>query len=74
MEILNIDYIESIINKNLLKSQLVALGASLGIVKSKLNGLNKCGIIEAIKAAINHERSLDIISKQARQAGENRTS
>ena len=58
-----LDDVESIIsNPNLLKNKLVDLGASrFGISKSRLNGLNKSGIIEAIKAGINHERSLNII-------------
>jgi hypothetical protein len=71
----NLDKIESIIsNTILLKYELVDLGVELGISKSKLNGLNKLGIIESIKAVINHERSLDIIGKQAKQAGEDRNS
>ena len=70
-----LDDVESIIsNPNLLKNKLVDLGSSrFGISKSRLNGLNKSGIIEAIKAGINHERSLNIIGEQAKKAGENRS-
>ena len=73
MRNLSLEDIESIINSNLLKKQLVFLGTNrLGIVKSKLDRLSKIRIIETIKAAINHEHSLNIISEQAKQAGENR--
>lgn len=73
---LKLDDIESIINNpNLTKIQLVALGISrLGIAKSKLDRLSRVEIIESINAAINHERSLNIISDQAKRTGENRSS
>ncbi len=76
LESLKLDDMESIINDpNLTKSQLVALGTSrLGIAKSKLDRLSRREIIESINAAINHERSLNIISDQARRTGENRSS
>lgn len=75
VENLKIEDVESLINQDLSKNQLITLGTKrLGITKSKLVQLNKCDAIETIKAAINHELSLNIISKEAKRAGENRRS
>ncbi len=76
MENLEIDDIESIINNPKLssRSSLISLGTKrFGISKSKLSRLSKREIIESIKAAVNHELSLSIISEQAKQAGKNRS-
>jgi hypothetical protein len=57
----------------LTKNKLIELGFNkFGISKSKLKALKKQDVIDSIKAVINHNLSLDIISKQAKIAGENR--
>jgi Zn ribbon nucleic-acid-binding protein len=57
------------------KKQLIELGNQrFGITQSKLVRLSKKYVIESIRAALNHERSLGIISQEARKAGEKRLS
>ena len=53
------------------KKQLVELGSQrFGISRAKLNRLRKKDAIESIRAALEHEKSLDVISEEARRAGE----
>ena len=53
------------------KKQLVDLGAQrFGISRAKLIRLRKKDAAESIRAALEHERSLDVISEEARRAGE----
>lgn len=57
----------------LTKNKLIEIGFNeFGIPKSKLKSLKKQHVIDSIKAAIDHNLSLDIITKQAKIAGENR--
>ena len=57
------------------KSQLIELGTiRFGISRSRLMRLKKSGVNEAVRAALNHERSLDVISQEARAGGEKRSS
>ena len=57
------------------KKQLIELGNQrFGITQSKLIRLSKEHVIESIRAALNHERSLGVISREARKAGEKRLS
>jgi Zn ribbon nucleic-acid-binding protein len=57
------------------KKQLIELGNQcFGITQSKLIRLSKKRVIEVVRAAFNHERSLGIISQEARKAGEKRSS
>ena len=63
--------VESVIaDDRYLKSQLVELGfRRFGIPRSRLCRLTKTEGVEAIRAALEHERSLDVIGQQARAAG-----
>lgn len=57
------------------KLQLIELGAKrFGIPQSKLTALNKDGVRESIRSALNHERSLGTISQEARRGGQRRLS
>ena len=57
------------------KSQLVDLGASrFSISRSKLVRLSRHEVLESIRAALDHERSLEVISQEARRIGARRTS
>ena len=61
-------------NEKYLKKQLVELGTRrFGIPRSKLNRLPRPRTIETIRAALNHERSLQAISEQAKRAGQQRS-
>lgn len=56
-----------------LKSQLADLGFErFGISRAKLGRLNKVDAIDAVRAALEHERSLEAISEQAQAAGHKR--
>ena len=58
-------------NEQFQKKQLVELGERrLGISSSKLSRLKRADAIESIRAALDHERSLEAIATQARLAGE----
>ena len=57
-----------------LKSQLAELGFQrFGISRSKLCRLTKAAAVEAIRSALEHERSLDAIGQQAQLAAERRS-
>ena len=57
------------------KAQLVELGVRrFGIPHSKLVRLNRSAVQESIRAALDHERSLVVISQEARRTGTNRAS
>ena len=57
------------------KVQLVELGVHrFGISQSKLVGLDRSAVKESIRAALDHERSLVVISQEARRTGTNRLS
>ncbi|MBA7560530.1 hypothetical protein ES708_02156 [subsurface metagenome] len=62
-------------NRNYTKLQLVELGIQrFGISKSRLMQLTKDEVCESIRAALNHERSLGVISQEARRGGDQRSS
>ena len=57
-----------------LKSQLAELGFQrFGISRSRLCRLTKMEAVEAIRGALEHERSLDAISQQAETAAKRRS-
>ncbi|TXN24956.1 hypothetical protein [Methylobacterium sp. WL19] len=64
-----------LINPALTKAHLIILGAErFGIVRSRLEKLPREEIIKAITAASQHEKSLDIISEEAKRGGQSRSS
>jgi hypothetical protein len=76
LQSLNADAIFAIINnQEYTKLQIIDLGVQrFGISRSKLMRLNKESVSESIRAALDHEISLGIISQEARRGGEKRTS
>lgn len=57
-----------------LKSQLAELGFQrFGISRSRLCRLNKTAAVDAIRGALEHERSLDAIGRQAQVAAKRRS-
>lgn len=57
------------------KSQLVEMGERrFGIPRSKLMRSCKEDTVESIRAALDHERTLDLISAEAQRGGEDRLS
>lgn len=68
--------INSIIEKETVtKKELTVLGSErFGISESRLNKLPRDGVIKAIKAALEHERSIKILSDEAKREGQSRTS
>lgn len=57
-----------------LKSQLAELGFQrFGISRSRLCRLTKTAAVDAIRGALDHERSLDAISQQAQMAAKRRS-
>ena len=57
------------------KLQLIELGAHrFGISRSRLARINRSDVLATIRAAIDHERSLGVISQEARRDGAKRTS
>lgn len=73
---LNADEIDLILNnQHYTKDQIVDLGVQrFGIARSKLVRQNKVRVSESIRAALDHENSLDAISQEARRGGAKRTS
>ena len=62
-------------DENYSKSQLVELAvARFTIPPSQLSRLNRSSVLESIRIAVDHERSLDVISQEARRGGANRSS
>ncbi|NKC13923.1 MAG: hypothetical protein GKR94_17575 [Gammaproteobacteria bacterium] len=56
------------------KAQLTELGSKrFGISRSKLTRQSKQEVIQSIRAALDHERSLGVISQEARRGGEKRS-
>ena len=57
------------------KLQLLELGINrFGIPRSRLMTLDKDGVRESIKSALNHEKSLGAITQEAKRGGQLRTS
>ena len=70
LETIPCDRIENIINRKYSKVQLVELGVRrFGISQSKLVSLDRDGVLASIRSALDHERSLDVISREARRGG-----
>ncbi len=75
LESLNQDEIEKILdNDAYTKEQIAELGVQrFGISRSKLARLRKGEAQDSIRAALSHERSLDVISREARISGRARS-
>lgn len=57
------------------KAQIAELGARrFGISRSRLTRLSRDRVIAAVRAALSHEKSLGVISEEARRGGEKRSS
>ena len=76
LESLRQEDIERILNdQGYTKVQLAELGFQrLGISRSSLQRLRKEDVLESIRAAMEHEKSLAVISQQARKSGQTRAS
>ena len=76
LQTLSVEEVDAILaNHVYTKLQLIELGAKrFGIPQSKLTALNKDGVRESIRSALNHERSLGTISQEARRGGQQRSS
>ena len=74
LESLRLEDIEEILNDDgYTKAQLAELGfRRLGISSSSLQRLRKADALSSIRAAIEHEKSLDVISRQAQKSGKAR--
>lgn len=73
---LTLDQVRSILQRgDLNKSELMELGSNrFAISRSRMKKLNINDALEVIRSAIEHEDSLDIISKEAERGGQSRTS
>lgn len=66
---------EFLCDERFTKLQLIELGAHrFGISRSRLARINRNDVLATIRAAIDHERSLGVISQEARRDGAKRTS
>ena len=76
LESLSSQDIEKILdNENYTKEQIINLGVQrFGISSAKLTKLGKKSVLETIRAALNHEKSLDVISREAQRGGKMRSS
>lgn len=76
LDSLSDEKIDEIINESdFTKDQLIELGyRRFGIPKAKLMRSNKDSVIESVRAAFDHEKSLGVISQEARRGGEERSS
>ena len=74
LEALSQDDIERILNDDrYTKQQIAELGfRRFGISRSKLESLRKEDARASVRAALNHEKSLDVIAREARKAGKAR--
>lgn len=56
------------------KEQLVELGfVRFGIARARLSRGGKDKVIEAVRSALEHEKSLEVIEREATRGGENRS-
>ena len=71
LESISQEEIERILaDESFTKLQVVELGVRrFGISRSKLARLRKEDALESVRAALGHEKSLDVIAKEARKAG-----
>ena len=76
LESLHQEDIEKILNDDrYTKAQLAELGfRRFGISRSSLERLRKAEALMSMRAAVEHEKSLDVISRQARKSGKARAS
>ena len=70
LESLSQQKIEEILsNDNYTKSQIIEIGTRrFGIPQSKLLRSNREEVLKSVRAALDHERSLDVISREASRA------
>ena len=75
LETVSQEAIEKILaDENYTKQQVVELGVRrFGISKSKLNRLRKKDVQELVRASLEHEKTLDVISEEARKGGKSRS-
>jgi hypothetical protein len=60
---------------NTTRAELVLLGGKrFGIPESKLKKLSREAVVKTIRAALEHEQSIEILSDEASKGGRNRTS
>lgn len=73
---LSIEEVDDILsNPVYTKPQLIELGTKrFGVSKSKLSRLKKDDVRESVRSALNHQKSLDAISREARRGGQKRSS
>lgn len=76
LEALSLEEVEKILDdEDYTKDQVVQLGVQrFGMSSSELVRQGKKNVLEAIRAALNHEKSLEVISMEARRAGQMRSS
>ena len=76
LESLPLEEVEKILdNENYSKEQMINVGAQrFGIPSAKLKKLGKKSVLESIRAALNHEKSLEVISREAQRGGKMRSS
>jgi hypothetical protein len=76
LESLNANVVGEILdNQDYTKIQIIDLGVKrFGISHSKLVRLNKKSATESVRAALDHEKSLGVISQEARLGGDSRSS
>ena len=66
---------EILANESYTKDQVAELGfRCFGISRAKLRGLRKKDALNSVRAALENEKSLDVISEMARKAGKARAS
>ena len=75
LESISQEDIERILNdESYTKRQIAELGVQrFGISQSKLERLRKKDSLESVRAALEHERSLDVIAMEARRGGKARS-
>lgn len=73
---LTLDQVESILCRDdISKSQLVDLGRSrFGMPEARLRRLSTANVLEEVRAAMGHERSLEYIDRNAELSGKSRRS
>jgi hypothetical protein len=75
LESISQEYVERILDdESYNKQQVVELGVRrFGISRSKLERLRKEHAQDSVRAALEHEKSLDVISMEARRGGKARS-
>lgn len=76
LETIGLDEIDEILLRDgCTKRQIVELGLRrFGISRSRLEHLNKRDAQDTVLAALEHEKSLDVIAREANKSGKSRTS